>query len=108
MSVTGPQTREMQSCGVEMSSATGRLPSAWVSETLAIDSAGRRVVSSDRLPPTEASVSVATRGGGWPTSGIGERAAMAISPWAPVSPVGVRVSASTSSVPGRGSGTCAA
>src|SRR3954466_2774260 len=69
-SVTGPQTRDWQSCGVENSSATGFLPSTWSSESLCMSLGGTRVSSSFSLPFTEASVSVATRGGDSPTSGI--------------------------------------
>ena len=80
MSVTGPQTREMHSCGVENSSATGCLPSTWLNDTECMLSGGTRVVSSATLPCVVASVSVAMSGGRSPTSGIGEDAATAISP----------------------------
>ncbi len=72
-----------------------------------MSSAGTRVVSSERLPPTEAAVSVAIAGGRWPTSGIGEERTTAISPWAPMNPCGVKVRDSTVYVPAAGSGTCA-
>src|SRR3954467_12172721 len=69
-SVTGPQTRDWHSCGVENSSATGFLPSTWSNDSLCMSLGGTRVSSSFWLPLTEASVSVATRGGASPTSGI--------------------------------------
>ena len=94
-SVTGPQTRETQNCGVENSSATGRLPSTWLSATECIDSGGVRVVSSESLPPTLAAVSVAMSGARWPTAGIGEDLATAISPGEPMRPLLVRDSART-------------
>ena len=46
MSVTGPQTLEMQSCGVENSRATGRLPETLLNETECMLSGGTRVVSN--------------------------------------------------------------
>ena len=55
MSVTGPQTFEMHSWGVENSSATGRLPSTWLNDTECMLSAGtpggqqRRVAVDARL-----------------------------------------------------------
>ena len=94
-SVTGPHTREMHSCGVENSSATGRLPSTWLRETEAICSGGRRVVSSDVSPWTVAAVSVAIAGGRWPTSGIGEDGGDGDLAGGPDQPARVRVSAST-------------
>src|SRR3954462_12369746 len=69
-SVTGPHTRDWHSCGVEKSSATGFFPSTWSNECLCMSLGGTRVSSSFSLPLTEASVSVATRGGVSPTSGI--------------------------------------
>src|SRR5690242_974203 len=70
-SVTGPQTRDWQSCGVENSSATGFLPSTLSNDSSCMSLGGTRVSRSFTLPLTEASVSVATRGGVSPTSGIG-------------------------------------
>src|SRR5690242_15749060 len=92
MSVTGPHTLEMHSCGVENSSATGFLPSKLLNDTECMLSGGVRVVSTAVLPFTEAAVSVAIAGGREPTAGIGEEAATATWPGAPTSPVGVRVS----------------
>src|SRR3954469_14743875 len=69
-SVTGPQTRDWHSCGVENSSATGFLPSTWSNESSCMSLGGTRVSSSFSLPLTEASVSVGTFGGLSPTSGI--------------------------------------
>src|SRR5689334_447394 len=108
MSVTGPQTFEMHSWGVENSSATGRLPRTWFKDAECICSAGTRVVSSAASPWTLDSVSVAIDGGFWPTSGIGEDLATATSPVPPTSPVGSSLIVSTSYVPALGSGTLAA
>src|SRR5262245_3166797 len=69
-SVTGPQTRDWHSCGVENSSAIGFLPSTLSNESLCMSLGGTRVSSNFSLPLTEAIVSVATRGGAAPTSGI--------------------------------------
>ena len=80
MSVTGPHTLEIHSCGVENSSAIGFLPSTWLNDTECMLSGGIRVVSNAMFPWVVASVSVAMSGGRSPTSGIGEDAATAISP----------------------------
>src|SRR5665213_2793000 len=58
MSVTGPHTFEMHSCGVENSSATGRLPSTESNDTDCMASGGTRVLSSAASPCTDAAVSV--------------------------------------------------
>ena len=84
----------MQSCGVENNSAIGRLPRTWLNDTECMLSGGTRVVSSDAAVPV-ATVSVAMSGGRWPTSGIGEVVATAISPGAPIRPFVVRVSERT-------------
>ena len=70
MSVTGPQTRDWQSCGVEKSSATGFVPRTLSKLCSCMSLGGVRVSSSSSSPPTEASVSVATFGAASPTSGI--------------------------------------
>ena len=104
MSVTGPQTRELHNSGVENRSAIGRLPSTWLNETACMFSGGmpRREQASSR--GTEASVSVATSGGRWPTPGIGVLTAAATSPVDPISLVPTRLSASTSNTPDFGNG----
>ena len=63
MSVTGPQTRDVQSSGVETSSAIGRRPSTWANETECMFSGGVRVVSRATSPCTDARVSVLIAGG---------------------------------------------
>ena len=70
MSVTGPHTRDWQSCGVANSSATGFSPTTSSKLRSCMSLGGVRVSSSSSSPPTEASVSVATFGAGSPTSGI--------------------------------------
>src|SRR6516225_9643986 len=95
ISVTGPHTLEMHSCGVENNSATGLFPSTWLKDTECMLSGGMRVVASATLPCVVASVSVAIAGGRCPMSGMGEDGATAISPGEPIKPCAVRVSAST-------------
>ena len=95
MSVTGPQTLEWHSSGVENNSATGRLPSTWSRDTECMLSGGRRVVSRATFPCTLASVSVAIAGGRCPTPGIGVLSATATSPVDPIRRPPTRVSAST-------------
>ena len=80
MSVTGPHTLEMHSCGVENSRATGFLPRTWLNDTECMLSGGTRVVSSG-----DAAVRGRQRVGGdvrraLTDVGIGEDAATAISP----------------------------
>src|SRR5215212_2999576 len=108
-SVTGPQTRDWHSCGVENSNATGFLPSTWSNESACMSLGGTRVSSSFSLPLTDASVSVATFGGVSPTSGISS--AFLVVTWtcdgAATNVLPLLVTASTAHGPFLSNGTCA-
>ncbi len=95
MSLTGPQTLDVHSAGVENSSAIGRLPSTWLNDTACMSSGGMRFVSSVMSQCTVASVLVSIAGGRWPTAGIGKEAATAISLDELIRPCGARVNASS-------------
>ena len=111
MSTTGPQTRDWHSCGVANRSATGFFPTtsakfvSWSSRAN-----GRRVSMDARLPAALATVSVLTRGGRWPTSGIFSlaRAVTFTCAGAPTMPVPCLVTTSTFHAPVFGKRTSAA
>src|SRR4051794_36444012 len=79
MSVTGPHTRDWQSCGVENSSATGFLPTSSAKSAVCMSLGGPRVSIFETSPFALASVSVWTFGAIWPTRGIGSAEALATS-----------------------------
>src|SRR3954453_6294559 len=87
MSVTGPQTRDWQSCGVENSSATGFLPTTPAKSTACMSLGGTRVSILDTSPLAVSSVSVWTFGALSPTPGMGSAVTEETSTWpgAPVS-----------------------
>src|SRR5215208_1215041 len=74
-SVTGPQTRDWHSCGVENSSATGFLPTTSAKDSWCSSGAvGIRVSIDSTSPLADATVSVSTLGAASPTCGIGSLA----------------------------------
>ena len=71
MSVTGPQTRDWHSCGVENSSATGLVPTTSANDFSCSSGAGGwRVSIFSSSPLADSIVSVSTFGADWPTSGL--------------------------------------
>ena len=112
MSTTGPHTRDWHSCGVANSSATGFLPRTSLKFTSCRSRAnGRRVSIAARFPAALATVSVLTRGGTCPTSGIGSLLFAITFTWAgapTIAPSSCLVTASTFHVPDVGNGTLAA
>ena len=84
MSVTGPQTRDAHSCGVENSSATGFLPTT-SAKSVCMSEGGWRVSIFETSPPALSSVSVWIFGAFSPTAGTGEASLVetSISPVAP-------------------------
>ena len=62
-STTGPHTRDWQSCGVAITSATGFLPTTSANDLLCMSSGGWRVSIEAMSPFAEATVSVWRFGG---------------------------------------------
>src|SRR5882757_4088716 len=110
MSVTGPQTREEHSCGVENSSATGFLPTTLAKSSLCMSLGGERVSIFDTSPFAVSSVSVCTFGALEPIAGIGsaDLARTLTLPAAPVSvPLDCLVADSTAYLPDLANGMSA-